>query len=246
MEQSYRYDGTFMGFLCCVFESYAAKEIPQNIISEGANQHSLFEGKPIITEEKKAHRVLRSIEPSMGGDAYDFILRSFLTCLPDRELHMLLFLRAGYRHGPAVMNRLADPELHPLFRAVRYLENEVHLYTGFVRFSVYEDRMYAQIKPKNRVLPLLRPHFCQRFPGESLLIYDKTHREALLYEEGEHILMHLPDWHMPEPDAEEKAYRAMWKHFYQNIAIESRINPKLRRNHMPKRYWPDMTEFRPD
>ena len=24
----YRYDGTFQGFLCCIFESYSRKEIP--------------------------------------------------------------------------------------------------------------------------------------------------------------------------------------------------------------------------
>ena len=35
----------------------------------------------------------------------------------------------------------------------------------------------------------------------------------------------------------------MWRAFYAHAAVEGRINPKLRRTHMPMRYWKNMTEF---
>lgn len=245
MDIHYIYDGSFLGFLCCVFESYAADEIPRSISSSNQVQQTLFDFgyKEIVTDESRAQRVLRSLRPRMGQDAYDMLLQSFLICLPERAHYMLLFLRAGFRYGPSVMNRMADPQLRPLFKAVQHLNNEVHHYAGFVRFSIHDGRMYSQIKPKNRVLPLLRPHFCQRYPEESFLIYDRSHKEALLYENRRHVFLQLAEWTMPEPDACESAYREMWKLFYNRVAIESRINPKLQRNHLPHRFRPDMTEF---
>ena len=32
----YRYDGTYEGLLCCVFESYEKREIPSEIITDQA------------------------------------------------------------------------------------------------------------------------------------------------------------------------------------------------------------------
>lgn len=40
----YWYDGTFEGFLCCVFESYANREIPWDIWYYATRQSSLFRG----------------------------------------------------------------------------------------------------------------------------------------------------------------------------------------------------------
>ena len=35
---------------------------------------------------------------------------------------------------------------------------------------------------------------------------------------------------------DEMKYRALWKRFYNTIAIKERINPNLRRQHMPKKF----------
>ena len=38
-ELIYRYDGTLDGLLCCVFESYAHKELPGDIVIQGEALH---------------------------------------------------------------------------------------------------------------------------------------------------------------------------------------------------------------
>ena len=48
---------------------------------------------------------------------------------------------------------------------------------------------------------------------------------------------------LPEPSEEEARYQALWRKFYDTIAVEGRVNPKLRRGMMPMRYWKNMTEF---
>ena len=42
----------------------------------------------------------------------------------------------------------------------------------------------SEIEPKNRVLPILRGHFCARYQNEKFFIYDRTHHEALFYAAG--------------------------------------------------------------
>ena len=38
----YRYDGTFQGFLCCIFESYSRKEIPAAVCAPDRGQISFY------------------------------------------------------------------------------------------------------------------------------------------------------------------------------------------------------------
>ena len=41
-DTAYRYDGSFQGFLCCVFESFARHELPAAIHPPEEGQTSLF------------------------------------------------------------------------------------------------------------------------------------------------------------------------------------------------------------
>ena len=111
----YYYDGTYMGFLSCVFESFAEHEDPVSICAaDAADQTALFGAKYIETDRKRAERVRVSIPKKMGLEAQDLLERAFLTCLPQREKHMLAFMRLGYRVGRPVCGMLADPVVHTL------------------------------------------------------------------------------------------------------------------------------------
>ena len=127
--------------------------------------------------------------------------------------------------------------------AVRHLNGEAHLLKGFIRFSELGGVLGSEIEPKNRVLPLLRPHFCTRFPQESFFLHDRTHGEALLHQKGKWTILPVEDFQMGPAGEQELAYRRMWRQFYDTIAIEGRYNPTCRMTHMPKRYWGQMTEF---
>lgn len=239
----YCYDGSFDGLLCCVFESYDKKELPLDILPEGAPLPLLLPVQTVETDREKARRVLLSIPEKMGRDALGFIRRAFLTCHPQKELLILRFLRLGYCCGPPVMNRLTDESVHALFAAVRHLENEAHLYKGFVRFSETNGILAARIEPKNIVLPLIARHFCERFPNERFLIHDKTHGMALLYQNHTWTIAGVQEFELPCPDEEEMKFRTLWRIFYDTIEIQERRNPRCRMGHMPKRYWGCLTEL---
>ena len=246
MEQMiYRYDGSLNGFLCCVYRAVRLREQPMMILEKEELQSLLFAETRVPTEPDKARRVCDAIGAKIGDEAMDFVRRALLTALPGREIYLLAFLRRAFREGPRVLDDLADPTVNKLRKAVYHLDHEAHLYCGFVRFQQSGGVLSAVIEPKNRVLTLMMDHFTNRFSGEAFLIYDKTHREALLYAKGQARVIPIEDFAQPAADQRERAFQELWRGFFRAVAIEPRSNPLCQRTLMPKRYWGQMTEMRP-
>ena len=241
-EMIYEYDGSFEGFLCCVFESYAQKEVLTAMVSGEDPVITLFPVRTVETDPAHAARVLRKVA-KCSPDALDLLRRGFLTCLPEKELHLYRVVIKLLREGPAFLHDLSDETLYPVLKAVRHLGSEAHLLKGFTRFSQLGGVLGGEIAPKNRVLPLLRSHFCARYRNESFFLYDRTHKEVLLYSAGRSAIEPLEDFQMAPPDETEAGYRRLWKQFYDTVAIRERENPRCRMTNMPKRYWGTMTEF---
>ena len=242
MERIYRYDGSLEGFLCCVFDSYVNQETPWDIREEAALEATLFPVWDARMDPDHARRVLTRIE-AIAPAARSLVERGFLTCAPDREMMLYRFIRSLLREGAPLLRRLSHDDVLPLRRAVQHLEGEVHLLKGFVRFSDLGGILTGEIQPKNRVLPLLGRHFCRRCTGERFLLYDRTHHEALLGQDGRWCVVPMESFTMARPDGTEARFRRLWKTFYDTVAIRERYNPKTRRTHMPMRYWGTMTEF---
>lgn len=239
----FQYDGTFDGFLCCVFDSYVYKEFPIAFYSD-EECFSLYEVRSVITQHEHAQRVYRSLV-KLSRRAADILRRAFLTCMEDKEIHLYAFVRKLYAQGPDFMRCQADQTYYPICRAVRHLNGEVEKLRGFIRFSVYSGVLGAEIEPKNRVLPLLRSHFCNRYANESFFIYDRTHKELLLYSSGRSRILQVDSLQLALPGEEELLYRGLWQQFYKTIAIKERYNPRCQNTFLPKRYRGTMTEFLP-
>jgi len=242
METIYRYDGSFGGFLCCVFDSYVNKEIPARFQDPAHAEPTLFPVRQVETDPAHARRVLSSLG-RIDPYARELVMKGFLTCAPDREAVIYRFIRALYAQGRPLLRQLSHESMLPLLKAVRHLDGEVHLLKGFVRFSDFDGLLAGEIRPKNRVLPLLRYHFCDRMYNEVFLLYDRTYREALVHRPGRWAIVPMDSFKMAAPSEEEAQYRRLWKRFYDTVEIKERHNPKLRRTHMPQRYWETMTEF---
>ena len=195
----YYYDGSFEGFLCCIFDSYANKEVLTAIYRDEDLVPTLFASRSIPTDRDHASRVYRKIVKCSPYTA-DLLRKGFLTCLPDKELYLYRLVVKLLREGPGFLRNFSDETLYPVLRAVRHLNGEAHLLKGFVRFSDLGGVLGGEIEPKNRVLPLLRSHFCARYQGEKFFLYDRTHREALFYANGKAVIQPLEHFQMAPPD----------------------------------------------
>jgi len=240
---AYLYDGSFDGLLCCVYESYYQKELPHLIFSHKKTQETLFPVKEIETNIISAKKVEDSIGSSISDEALRLVRLCYFSYEENREIIILNFLRLGYKIGSSVTSMLADDTVKAITDIARNVSREGHYYKEFLRFSDFNGALVAIIEPKNFVLPLILNHYCDRFPSEQFLIYDENHKYALAYQNGESAIFPLDNLELPTVCDKEEKYRALWKQFYNTIAIEGRINPKLRMGNMPKRYWKHLTEF---
>ena len=238
------YDGSFAGFLTSVGECLQNKEYPFYFLTPGEEQFSLYPLREFATDNAAARQVYRALSEKISPEFRRVVTYGFLTCLPQKERHIFDLIYLGFLG--ALPTDLTDDRVLVLTRAIKGLTGEAHLFKGFVRFSDYGGVLVSQITPRNRVLPLLRPHFCQRMPEAAFLIHDKTHREGLFYADRKWKIRPVEHLELDTPDEAELECRALWRKFYNTIAIEERYNPKCRMTHMPKRFWGDMTEFQED
>ena len=240
---TYVYDGSFEGLLTAVFVSFEARELPCAVVGESEFVPSLFAYKYIDTDPQKASRVRLGLK-KVSAEVWNLVRLGYLTCVEDRGALINDFVHMAMHYGAGVTRMLADDTVCRLAKAVRALTQESHKYKGFVRFSVSDDNaLTAVIEPKNSVLPLLAPHFCDRYPNESFLIYDRTHAQALIWHNRQKMIVPLEGFEQPPKGEEELYFRALWKHFYDTVAIGERYNPRCRMSFMPKRYWPQLPEL---
>lgn len=241
----YLYDGSLAGFYCCLHASVYGHEMPLGIQSEDEAQCSLMPPCRVATNLERATHVRGAIARKISPRALELCEHVFLSCLAKKEMAMLRFLLLGFEQGARVTNALADPVVAEMLKAEKHLLGEAHLLKGFIRFADHEGKLIASIHPKNFVLPLLAPHFADRYAMETLLIFDETHQVALVYDKGKAQLVDLEEELSFEPSETELYYQQLWKQFYRTIAIEARENPRCRMTHMPKRYWAHMVEMQP-
>lgn len=237
------YDGSFDGFLCCVYHCVYTRQLPMEVQIVELAQPSFFEERSIPTEYEQAQKVRNSIPKKISAEAFQMVQTVFLSDEKEKELKLIKFLLLGYQQGAAVTKMLGHADVAPIVQAEKRLLFEAHLLKGFVRFSEYDSMLVSQITPKNFVLPFLAEHFSERYSQENFLIYDKTHKAALTHDKSGVKIIPLEALKIQKEDEKEKEYQALWKQFYNTVSIEARYNPKCRRTHMPKRYWENMTEM---
>ena len=245
----YRYDGSYQGFLCCVAECFADKRLPQGVQPLDEPQATLFSIKVVETRPELARRVEKSLVQRISPEAHRMVRDGFLTRMEDKELRLIRFILLGYQHGAKVTGMTVNDDVHAVNKALLYLKNEAHYHVEFIRFADCGGFLAAMITPNNMVLPLIVGHFCERFNTENFVIFDKSHGMGFVYQTGERPcreFFYADSLELPEPSEEEEKFRNLWRLFYDTIAVEGRINHKLRRGNMPMRYWPNMTEFQRD
>ena len=203
----YEYDGSYEGFLCCIFESYVNREFP---IAFACNEEfpvlSLYSVRSVETDLAHSSRILRSIT-ERSPRAARLLYRAFHTCMDNREACLYRFVQKLYADGPQFLRRPSDDACFPLYKAVRHLSGELEKLRGFVRFSDYSGVLGAEIRPKNRVLPFLRRYFCERYANESFFLYDRTHGELLLYSGGRSRIVQADSLTLAPPDEQEAQRR---------------------------------------
>lgn len=79
----YLYDGSFEGFLCCVFESFAQHEIPFAVWTPQRETATLYPVRDIETDSARAQRVFSALGRKLGRETEYLVSRD---SFPDRKI----------------------------------------------------------------------------------------------------------------------------------------------------------------
>ena len=194
-----------------MYESFVQHELPFAVWTPQRETATLYPVKEISTDPAIARRVFASFGKKLGAETEYLVSRDFLSGQEDKELLLLRFLHLAFALGPGTVKREGHPVVAPLYAMKKSLDWEVDKFQGFVRFEEHDGMLGAVIHPKNYILPLLRPHFCGRFPEEDFMIYDAVHQAVLLHEKhGTRLLELAAPLELPPPSAREQQFQALW------------------------------------
>lgn len=251
----FTYDKTFDGLLSCLFFAYENRIFPDEIVSESEPKPLFTEASyHIVTEDRKAARVWKSLEKKLSPMARKLLFAVWLSEL--REIEMLLFryIRKNIDAKEGIELNFGDADVLRCQEIARKVGRDAEKLLQFVRFQETADGIYfAPVSPQHNTLQLVVQHFKARFSDRQWIIYDTKRRFGMFYD-----LKTVTEITFPEEDAarlstgklnndilseNEAMLQIMWKEYFKTLAIKERVNLRLQRQHMPRRYWKYMTEM---
>lgn len=246
------FDGTFMGWLTAVFDIYEYKFREVFVVREELCAPGLFSSQhKVWTDDHKAGRVLRGLEQRLSPEGVQGIYRTFLSEIHQCDHIMWKFVQHVFSSPVNVEGDLANSDVRDVIKAAQLVRRETHRMKAFVRFQLTRDGIYyAFIEPACNVLPLIAAHFKARYADQRWLIYDGSRNYGIFYDLEEVTTVELrfdegttATGHSLEIfDEREIFFQKLWRQYFKSVNIEARKNTKLHMQHMPKRYWRNLTE----
>lgn len=252
----FRFDNTWEGLLTAVFEAYARRTFPESLVAEG-DVLPLFcdEAFTVVTDESKAARVWKGLERKLSPTALRCLAACWLAEEPDTPWVMFRFMRRVIDTPRSIETDFGDVDVLAFTRMWQRVERERTRLMQFIRFQKAADGIYfAAVEPEKNALPLIVPHFRDRFAGQAWLIYDvgraygfyydRKEVRRVTFDEASGLPEHLVDGRLDRAlmDKDELLFQSLWKAYFKAICIRERMNPRKQRSDMPVRYWKYLTE----
>ena len=252
----YVFDGTMDGLLTAVFDAYALKEQPEELLKSG-DALPLFcdHTYQVTTDEEKAQRVWTGLEKKLEREALKLISVSWLSELPELSTPLFHYIYKVFQQGDISRN-FADPDVLSVTNIARKVLHEQLRMKQFIRFQKAKDGTYlAVVSPDHNVLPIITDHFSDRFNDQPWLIYD-AHRHYGFYYDGHAapiritfenelaVPFSLENGKLNEDilSSDDQLLQDLWRTYFKAICIKERMNPRKQLKDMPRRYWKYMTE----
>jgi len=229
------------------------QDLDVNKISPNGNiQGSMFGSyENVITNTKKAERVVRGLKKKVSSKGYRQIYFAFLSEIEGIELLLLQYIQLAFKELKFSEKDFGNPVVLKVSKTAKMVGREKHRMEAFVRFQLTKDEIFfATIEPDFNVLPIILNHFESRYADQKWIIYDLKRNFGLFYnlQETSYINLefsskdHLDSSNMSIYSTHEVEFQKLWKEYFSSTNIKSRKNMKLHLQHVPKRYWKYLTE----
>lgn len=239
----YRCDDTVDGILTAVYLAWLDGTSHTDVrVRNTATPSFLEQYREVCTDPDIALKVAGTILQKLSEPVYNDIYHACLSDDAEKASCVYRFLQKAFRIGPRIMDHLQEDAVIRLFKLTRAVKNEAHHYLEFVRFQELANGVLAsRIDPKANIVPLIAGHFSDRLFNENWIILDTTRSFAAIHRAAGGCI--LTGCVTEEQllgfsgiSDEEHRFQALWKRFFDTIAIDERINPELQRQLMPLRF----------
>ncbi len=250
------YDGTYEGWLSAVFEIYEYKLKDVVFAKDETSNTLLFSNTHFVTTDTtKADRVLTGLQKRLSERGLSNLYYSFLSEMNQIEEILYRFVEYALASPINIEQDFSNNNVLNVQKATHLTGRESHRMKAFVRFKLTKDNLYyAIVEPDYNVLPLIENHFKNRYADQRWLIYDAKRKYGIYYdlENVSNVAIQFEANSSSSKflaeicDDEEEFFQDLWRNYFSSVNIESRKNTKLHIQHMPKRYWKNLTEKIPD
>jgi len=252
---TFLYDRTFDGLLTAVFDAFVRKQLPSAIKGED-EPLPLFHDEvfTVVSDEEKAGRVWQALEKKLSKQALTMLTVSYLAEEEKLDMHLFNYICKAVKSEKSIETFFTDEDVRYVTDAFRRVRYERLRMMQFVRFQKAKDGTYfAIIRPDYNVIPLIIPHFEDRFADQPWIIYDVRRNYGCHYNGSEvKQISFADDGRMFDPhsgklkadllDKDETLFQDLWRTYFKAVCIKERLNPRKHRKDMPVRYWAYMTE----
>ncbi len=245
------YDGTLDGLYSALFDAYTGKVFPDALLKNGdIPPLADYIAHKVETTTEKSERVLNGLKRRLSKEGLNDVLLAWLSEAEGHDTLLCRYLRKVFDSPRLFERNYADPDALRVRDLAKKTACESHKLLGFARFQKTRENLYfSAIAPRHNVLPLLLPHFADRFSGHPWVLYDARRNYGFLHNcDGfreiflDPALIQNGRLSKRLLAEDELVFQALWKGYCQAIAIKERANPKLQANWMPRRYWKYLTE----
>jgi probable DNA metabolism protein len=248
----FRYDKTFEGLLSAVFDAYNRKEFPGHLLSYDEIE-PLFAGQmhSVVTGADKSKRVWAGLTKKLSKNACNMLMCVWLSEAASSDELIFRYVCKTFDAPYSIETNFTDPDVLEVHQLAKKVSAERLHVIQFVRFQKSADGIFfAPVAPVYNALPLTIAHFKDRFSDQRWLVYDTKRKygyyydltkvEEVTFDSDEGFLDgKLNDGQMA---SDEKLFQELWRSYFKSMTIKERLNLKLQRQHMPRRFWKYLTE----
>ncbi len=248
----FRYDKTWEGLLSAVFDAYSRRRFPDSLLGAGDPEPMFVdETHTVVTDPWHADRVWNGLCAKLDRRTRNMLMHVWLSEEDGSDALLVRYMRKVFDSPRSIVTNFGDLDVLAVHKLAMQVAREGEHVRQFVRFQKASDGSYfGPIAPKYNALPLAVDYFRDRFADQPWLVYDtKRHygyhydlttvREVTM-EDDRHLLEgKLGDDIMAD---DEKMFQQAWRGYHKSLTIKERINPRLQRQHMPRRFWKYLTE----
>jgi probable DNA metabolism protein len=202
----------------------------------------------------------------LSEGAFDIFIHAWLSELPV-EAEMLSYCRwiiaTGEKAGLEInvkrqaaetaANDRSRTDMQTILAASYKVYREIHRMQGLLRFSPDKNGLYiARCEPDHFIIPALSEYLKSRFGGTPWIVIDEKRKISLsspaTLDNIQGIktqIQFITGKTFQDSITGEKTndqWEELWRHYHKTINNESRNNPDLQRQFMPKRYWKYLPE----